>query len=79
MGADRDDRPMADLTQLLREAAESGRLTGFTIWPTPQGWQASARFAGSDGWNVQIDPDPAIAATAALGAKPEPSASSIFD
>jgi hypothetical protein len=69
----------ARLDDLLREAAESGRLTGFTIWPMPQGWQASARFKGSDGWSVQIDPDPITAATAALGAKPEPSASSIFD
>lgn len=66
------------LEQLLREAAESGRLTGFTIWPTPQGWQASARFKGSDGWNVQIAPDPITAATAALGAAHE-APSSIFD
>ena len=57
------------LDQAIREAADTGRLDGLTLWKCPDGWQGNARRAGSDGWVVCIDEDPVRALIGALGGK----------
>lgn len=43
------------------------RLSGFTLWKTPDGWQANTRIAVSDGWQCVVAADPAEAVLRALG------------
>lgn len=57
---------MSALEQAIREAAQTGRLSGLTLWPSQGGWQANARWQGSTGWTVEIHADPVVAVTAAL-------------
>ena len=65
---------MSPLEQAIKEAASPGRpypLTGLTLWPSQGQWQASARYASSEGWNVAIHEDPVQALIGALGGKPK--------
>lgn len=49
---------MSDLNTLLEEAAQSGRLDGITIYPSPNwGWQVSVKTKGNDGWVCEMGPD----------------------
>lgn len=54
-----------DLRVLLRDCAEAG-MTGFTIWRTPNGYDANVQFGRSGGWSTVSNKDPAIAAAAVL-------------
>jgi hypothetical protein len=47
------------------KAAEKG-LTGFTLFKTSQGWQASTRWGDSNGWRVHISQNPHKAVQDAL-------------
>lgn len=49
---------LTDIGALLEEAAQSGRLDGITIYPSPNwGWQVSVKTKGNDGWNCEMGQD----------------------
>lgn len=57
---------MTALETIIAEAVQNG-LRGLTLYPTQDGcWQASVTH-DRVGWRVEIDADPAVALTKALG------------
>ena len=57
---------MSPLEQAIEEAVSNDRLDGLTLWPSRNGWQANARFAGSSGWRCVKNADPVAALLGAL-------------
>ena len=62
--------PVADIEDLIREAAKDGRLAGLTMWMVSGGFQANLKDAKTGGWSCKIAADPVTAIAAALGGVP---------
>lgn len=54
------------LDEYIVAAIKRVGLNGLTLWRTRNGWQASVRKDGSDGFSIAIDEDPVKAIRVAL-------------
>jgi len=67
------------LEALIKEAANSGRFVGLSIWQTAEGrWQASI-CVNRTTCSIALDGDPVAALVKVLGGAEPPSAEGLFD